>query len=36
MPLLGQLTDALNTATAQLSTNTPGDMGTNGDARRAH
>ncbi|KAJ7674378.1 hypothetical protein B0H14DRAFT_2656675 [Mycena olivaceomarginata] len=36
MPLLGQLTDALNTATAQLSTNTPGDMGTNGDAQRAH
>ncbi|KAJ7303056.1 hypothetical protein DFH08DRAFT_977261 [Mycena albidolilacea] len=36
VPLLGQLTDALNTATAQLSTNAPRDMGTNGDTRRAH
>ncbi|KAJ7790570.1 hypothetical protein B0H14DRAFT_3891146 [Mycena olivaceomarginata] len=29
VPLLDELTDALNTATAQLSTNAPGDMGAN-------
>ncbi|KAJ7760804.1 hypothetical protein B0H14DRAFT_3165748 [Mycena olivaceomarginata] len=29
VPLLDQLTDALNTATSQLSTNAPGDMGAN-------
>ncbi|KAJ7790555.1 hypothetical protein B0H14DRAFT_3891135 [Mycena olivaceomarginata] len=29
VPLLDELTDALNTATAQLSTNGPGDMGAN-------
>jgi hypothetical protein len=29
VPLLDELTDALNTATTQLSTNAPGDMGAN-------
>jgi hypothetical protein len=29
VPLLDQLTDALNTASTQLSTNAPGDMGVN-------